>query len=127
MVITNQNVLPERALKFFVPPQTLALLADVFATWLDAADHLVHGVLRADFDASMIGCIVSWFSPGASIKAVGKQAIHLGGALQVLFGIRGRRWQQIPSTAGLINEYLVRPSEQETPVSAKPVDEGCYW
>ena len=55
------------------------------------------------------------------------EPIDLGGALQVLFGIRGRRWEQIASIAALMNESWVRPSEQEMPVSAKLVDEGCCW
>lgn len=63
-----------------MPPQALSPLAGVFVAWLDAVDHLVHGVLRADFDATAFGCIVYWFSLGASIKAGVKQAIHLGGA-----------------------------------------------
>jgi hypothetical protein len=64
---------------------------------------------------------------GAAITAAGKQAIHLGDALQVLFRIRGCRWEEIPSMAALMNEYWVRPSEQEMPVSAKLVDDGCRW
>jgi len=68
----------------------------------------------------LLGC-------GAAIQAVERKGINLGVALQVLLGIRGRRWEKIPSIAGLMNEYWVRPSEQETPVSAKLVDEGCCW
>jgi hypothetical protein len=126
-IFADQNVLPEMALQVLAPPQTLAPLTGGFATWLDALNHLTHSVLRADFDVALLGCGAYGLPLGAAIKAAGRQAIHLGGALQVLFGIRGRRWEQNPSIAGLMNEYWVRPSEQETPVSAKLVDEGCYW
>jgi hypothetical protein len=126
-IFADQNVLPEMALQVLAPPQTLAPLTGGFATWLDALNHLTHVVLQTDFDVALLGCGAYGLPLGAAIKAAGRQAIHLGGALQVLFGIRGRRWEQIPSIAGLMNEYWVRPSEQETPVSAKLVDEGCYW
>jgi hypothetical protein len=126
-IFADQNVLPEMALQVLAPPQTLAPLTGGFVTWLDALNYLTRSVLQTDFDVALLGCGAYGLPLGAAIKAAGRQAIHLGGALQVLFGIRGRRWEKIPSIAGLMNEYWVRPSEQETPVSAKLVDEGCYW
>jgi hypothetical protein len=62
-----------------------------------------------------------------AIKAMQRPALHLGGALQLLFGIRGRRWQAMPRYAALMNEFWVRPLPQETPAAAASVDGGCYW
>ena len=59
--------------------------------------------------------------------AGGRPALHLGGALQLLFGIRGRRWEAMPRFAALMNEAWVRPLPQETPAAASQVDGGCYW
>ena len=123
----NQQVLPAFNLQVLEPPQTLAPLTAGYPTWLDALNGLTQRVLQCDFDIALLGCGAYGLPLGASIKAAGRQAIHLGGALQVLFGIRGRRWENIPSIAVLMNGSWVRPSDQETPVSASRVDEGCYW
>jgi hypothetical protein len=47
----------------------------------------------------------------AAIKAMGRPALHLGGALQLLFGIRGRRWEG--------HAPLCRPDERS--LGAAPV------
>jgi hypothetical protein len=123
----NQQILPAFDLQVLAPPQTLAPLTAGYPTWLGALSDLTQSVLQCDFDVALLGCGAYGLPLGASIKAAGRQAIHLGGALQMLFGIRGRRWEKIPSMAALMNESWVRPSDQETPVSASSVDEGCYW
>ena len=51
----------------------------------------------------------------------------MGGATQILFGIKGRRWEEIPFFQNLINEYWVRPSIDETPSKANLVEDACYW
>ena len=63
----------------------------------------------------------------AHAKRRGKQAIHLGGPLQILFGIKGKRWDDIPSVSKFYNEYWTRPSDEETPVNNTKVEGGCYW
>ncbi len=126
-LFANQAVLPEFDLHVLVPPQTLAPMTAGFSTWLEAMDNLAKRVMEVDFDVALLGCGAYGLPLGAVIKQAGRQAIHLGGALQVLFGIRGRRWEQIGSVASLMNEHWIRPSSQETPESALLVDEGCYW
>jgi len=126
-LFTNKHVLPEFEMQVLAPPQTLAPLTGGFPTWFDALDHLTQSVLGREFDIALLGCGAYGLPLGAAIKRSGRQAIHLGGALQVLFGIRGRRWERIPSIAALMNGHWIRPSKGETPVSALSVDEGCYW
>lgn len=126
-LFSNPQILPEFELQVLAPPQTLAPLTGGYATWLEALDHLIERVHQRDFDVALLGCGAYGLPLGAAIKASGRQAIHLGGALQVLFGIRGRRWEQMPAIAALMKPSWVRPSQGETPVSAAFVDEGCYW
>ena len=75
----------------------------------------------------VLGCGAYGMPLGAAIKRAGRQAIHLGGSLQLLFGIRGRRWDALPSFQPLFNHDWVRPSAEETPQRAEAVDAGCYW
>ena len=55
------------------------------------------------------------------------KGIHMGGATQILFGIRGSRWDRMPFFQQLYNEYWIRPLAQETPANFKKVERGCYW
>lgn len=126
-LFVNPMVLPEFDLQVLAPPQTLAPLTGGYVSWLAALDDLVEKVLQQQFDVALLGCGAYGLPLGAAIKAAGKQAIHLGGALQVLFGIRGRRWEQMPAMAAMMNEHWIRASQAETPVSASRVDEACYW
>lgn len=123
----NTLVLPDFSLQVLNPPQTLAPFTGGYRNWIDALNDLTEKVLQHQFDVALLGCGAYGLPLGAAIKAAGKQAIHLGGALQVLFGIRGKRWEKIPTIAALMNEHWVRASKEETPFFASLVDEGCYW
>ena len=67
------------------------------------------------------------FPLAAKLKKAGKKAIHMGGVLQVLFGIKGASWDNDPVVSSLYNEYWVRPSDSEKPKSFGTVEGGCYW
>jgi len=123
----DSRVLPRFDLQVLAPPQTLAPATAGFASWLEAFDALETSVLSRAFDLALLGCGAYGLPLAARIKAHGRQAIHLGGSLQVLFGIRGRRWDQRPEFQALMTEAWVRPSSAETPESAGQVDGGCYW
>jgi hypothetical protein len=58
---------------------------------------------------------------------LGKKGIHLGGATQILFGIRGKRWDDDPFFQKLFNDYWVRPHPTEVPGNFQVVEGGCYW
>jgi hypothetical protein len=126
-LFADPRVLPQFELEVLAPPQTLAPMTEGHGSWLEALDKLTERVLQRSFDVALLGCGAYGLPLAAAIKRSGRQAIHLGGALQVLFGIRGRRWEQIPKIAALMNDHWIRPSEAETPVSAVRVDQGCYW
>ena len=51
----------------------------------------------------------------------------MGGATQVLFGVKGNRWDGIPEFQKYFNEYWVRPSKEETPEKANLAEDACYW
>ncbi|WP_415399112.1 hypothetical protein [Synechococcus sp. W4D4] len=119
--------LPDFSLLLVRPPQTLGGQTEEFGSWIQALDDLVRKVRAVDFDVALIGCGAYGLPLGAAIKAMGKPSIHLGGALQLLFGIRGRRWEAMPQYAALMNDSWVRPSPDETPRAANKVDGGCYW
>jgi hypothetical protein len=62
----------------------------------------------------------------AYAKRMGKKGIHLGGALQLMFGIMGKRWEG-RQISGARLEHWVHPSEEETPSNKEIVEGGSYW
>lgn len=124
----NPDILPEFELETIKAVQTLCNSKDErFPTWFDALQYMEEQIATKDFDVAIIGCGAYGLPLAAYVKSIGKQAIHLGGAVQVMFGIRGKRWEDIPFFQEQMNEYWKRPSEDEKPKEASSVEEGCYW
>ena len=115
-LFSDKNILPEFTLRTVKAVQTIAGVKDCrFRSWFDALDYMYKEVIKEDFDVSIIGCGAYGLPLAARIKESGKIAIHLGGATQILFGIKGKRWDNIPGISKLYNEYWVRPSDNERP------------
>jgi hypothetical protein len=87
---------------------------------------------QVDYDICLIGCGAYGFPLAAHAKRMGNVGFHLGGSLQLLFGIRGKRWENpdynpVYNYAALMNEHWVKPAEEERPVAANKVEGACYW
>ena len=127
----NPDMLPEFAsLQTIRSVQTSAGGQDPrFSDWFEAYDYLCGEISKVEFDVVLIGC-GSYNLPLASyIKRLGKKAVVMGGSVQLLFGIRGQRWDSAGDwiEQGLYNEHWVRPSDEETPQKSSGVEGGCYW
>ena len=139
LLFENKDVLPEfKSLRVIKAVQSLGKGDDRFKDWFEALEYMQKEIDKVDYDICLIGAGAYGFPLAAHIKRKGKKAIHMGGALQLLFGIRGRRWEvwdeeatQFETPKGfytnLMNEYWVRPNEQEKPKAASNVEGGCYW
>lgn len=75
----------------------------------------------------MIGCGPFSSFLAAEFKRRGKQAIQYGGSLQILFGVRGKRWDKIPEFQKYMNEYWIRPDQDIAPDDKECMDQGDYW
>ena len=96
-------------------------------TWFDALESMKREIDKRDFDIAIIGCGAYGFPLAAYVKSIGKKAVHLGGATQMLFGIKSKSWEDEPKFHYLINEYWVSPKETERPANYKLVEGGRYW
>lgn len=125
------NILPEFELITLKAVQTVAGQQDPrFATWFDALDWMYQEAMKINFDVAVIGCGAYGFPLAAKLKMAGKKAIHLGGATQLMFGIRGKRWDQDEDKAYVrkfYNDAWVYPGDQDKPKNADQVEGGCYW
>ena len=98
-----------------------------FNDWFEALDWMKCEIDKRDFDIAIIGCGAYGFPLAAYVKQIGKKAIHLGGAVQTLFGIRSNAADNNPRVKPLMNVYWVSPSIDETPKGIELVENSRYW
>jgi hypothetical protein len=127
LLFHNPGVLPEFELLTLKAVQSIAGASTGFKDWFEALDWMCEQIAGMDFDVAIIGAGAYSLPLAAFVKSLGKQGIHMGGATQILFGIRGSRWDRMPFFQGLYNEYWVHPLADETPAEFKKVEGGCYW
>ena len=128
-LFSNPDVLPEfKELKVLKAVQSLGGHNEQFKNWFEALDYMKGKILEIDFDIALIGCGAFGMPLASFIKNQGKQAVHLGGWVQMLFGIYGKRWiEDQPQYKNIINEFWIRPQASEKPKGADIVEGGCYW
>lgn len=99
-----------------------------FKTWFDALDYMRDEMNKVDYDIALIACGAYGFPLGAYAKQNGKKAFVIGGNLQLLFGIKGRRWAQTDKYKRIMEKpSWVWPSESETPQGIERVPGSGYW
>lgn len=113
LLFLDKNVLPSFELQTIKAVQSRGIVPTGFSNWFEALSSMQDKILKKDFDVAIIGCGAYGLPLAAFIKGLGKTAIHLGGATQILFGIKGKRWDKIPFFNNLYNENWVRPSSEE--------------
>ncbi len=141
VLFANKDILPSFELINYKPVQSLGG-SNLFESWFDALSFMECEISRMSFDVALLGCGAYGLPLGAFIKRMGKQAVHIGGGLQLFFGIKGNRWESEAykdywhyrpgvdisiNYRPLFNENWVRPSKEETPESANRVEGACYW
>lgn len=134
----NPDILPEFELLTLKAVQSNAGAEVPFSDWFEALKYMEDEMVKIDFDFCILGCGAYGLPLAATVKRMGKKSIHMGGGSQLLFGIKGRRWdndgyhwkdlpQLYTNYSSLYNEYWVRPSQTETPKAAQNVEGACYW
>ena len=136
LLFKNPEILPSFELHTLKAVQSLGG-SNQFPNWFEALNWMKNEMDKIDYDICLIGCGAYGFPLAAYAKRQGKKAVHMGGALQLLFGISGKRWEDPKygsatlkrngAYTGLFNKYWCRPNEQENPPIAIQVEGGCYW
>lgn len=98
-----------------------------FDDWFQALDWMKSEIDKRDFDIAIIGCGAYGFPLAAHVKQIGKKALHLGGAVQYLFGIRSSAGENNKELRSLMNEYWIHPSSDEIPKNYQLVENARYW
>jgi hypothetical protein len=97
-----------------------------YATALDLLADIRMRVEARTFEVALIGAGTLGSMLAAAVKDEGRVGISLGGHLQVLFGVTGRRWNERPEwRRNYINETWIEAPERYRP---DPEETGeNYW
>lgn len=143
VLFDNPDILPDFNLITMRAVQTVAGNKSEFADWFEALAYMEQQMEEIDFDIAIIGCGAYGLPLAAHAKRLGKQAIHLAGGTQLLFGIIGNRWTGHYKEMGiwhylpgkdinidytpLFNDNWIYPLKCDTPNNTKAVENSCYW
>ena len=100
------------------------MVPPVHSDWFVALEAMKEGMRQLDYDVLLVGAGAWGLALAAAAKEAGKVGIHMGGNVQLLFGIKGARWDSYPD---LYNEHWVYPADSETPKGVENVEGSCYW
>jgi hypothetical protein len=132
-VFQNKNWLPQFYLQLYKPFQTSGegVSPEIPSSWDSALNMMLDEISKLEFDIALISAGGYGLPLAAGLKQSGKIAIHVGGVLQLFFGIRGGRWDSVASQYGSLSLYhtdsWVRPLKEETPDWSKSIEGGAYW
>ena len=126
LVTGVSQILPDFQLDVLKPPVTFAG-ENESAQWFEQFSGVANQLRARDFDVMIAGAGGYGLPLANVVKEMGKTAIHLGGQVQVLFGIRGKRFSHTSSIAAFMDDTWISPSADETPKQAQRVEDGAYW
>lgn len=123
----HPDVLPQFALRTVRMPLSPGLCAPEEPSWQARLDKVRAAVDAEPYDVLLVGAGGISLLLAAHAKRSGRIGFHMGGPTQVLFGIRGKRWDSEPFFQTAMTPAWTRPGEEETPPEAWRVEQGCYW
>lgn len=123
----QKELLPQFNLLTLRAVQTISGNNDGFLDWFEALEYMKNKIDSYNYDVAIIGAGAYGLPLASHIKNQGKISIHLGGATQIMFGVKGKRWDNHPVISKLYNDYWTRANENERPKDYKKVEGGCYW
>ena len=122
----DPNILPEFDLQTYMP-FFRGVRDDFELDWFGRLDRMKREISDLDFDIALIAAGSYGFPLAAHIKRLGRKSVMMGGVLQLLFGIRGARWDASKVYQKFYNEYWIRPGDEYKPKGFHKFDGGCYW
>jgi hypothetical protein len=142
-IFSNPNVLPDFELITLRAVQSVGGAEVPYKDWFEALKYMEDIISNIDFDICILGCGAYGMPLAAHVKRIGKKSVHVGGGTQLLFGIKGKRWEEEEVYKGvwkyrpneeiainylnLFNKHWVYPDKNEKPKGAENVEGACYW
>lgn len=123
----NKKILPDFNLLTIKAEQTNGGGRNGNKTFTESLELMKEKIDKLNFDIALIGCGAYGLLLANHVKTNKKQAIHIGGGLQILFGIKGKRWDVHPEISAMYNDFWVRPLDNEKTINIDLVEGGTYW
>jgi len=103
----------------------------IHSNWLETFTIMCNDIKKLDFDIAMLGCGGYGVPLCDYIKRkLNKSAIYIGGGLQLMFGVMGKRWENREDWKQIIAENkcnFIHPSGDEIIKNKHLLEGGCYW
>jgi hypothetical protein len=130
-IYKNNPIFMEDQEFIFYKPYNTSGKNHLHKNWKQTFEIMCSEISKLDFDIALLGC-GGYGVPlcGFIYDKLNKSAIYIGGGLQLLFGVMGKRWDNTEMWQNIINENdceFIRPSEEETIKNKDLVSDGCYW
>ncbi len=128
-LFSDKDVLPDFDLTIYRPFNSYTDKPAQGKSWFDYLEKMKQDICSIDFEIALIAAGPFGLPLAAAVKANGRKAVHVGGALQLLFGIKGNRWEERPEFAAYMNEHWVKPLANEIPEeeTKQKIDNSSYW
>ena len=121
------RLLPDFELLTLKCPLHAHLVSPEQPSWMATLENLCSKCDAVNYVVLIAGA-GAWGLPLAvHAKSRGKVGVHMGGATQLLFGIKGGRWDDRSDASEIYNEHWIYPSDEETPEGVELIEGGCYW
>lgn len=116
--------------QFIQPPLTLAG-NHANLNWESHYDRFIYGSAFSElteFDVALVaaggyGMLIA----NHIYTNLKKSVMYIGGALQIFFGVIGKRWFNNREILNLTNDDWIRPIKDDKPPNFAKVERGCYW
>jgi hypothetical protein len=123
-----------KELKWIAPPQSYAGQVPKGyenKTWIDALDDTARKIADAGyFDVALLSCGAYGGPLQTHIRQLNASSIYVGGTLQAIFGIKGRRWarwyDKWIQTHPDEKNWWVKPDKRERPKKCDLVEDCPY-
>jgi hypothetical protein len=130
-IFKNKNIFhPDQKFIFYKAYNTAAG-NHLHSSWLQTFNIMCNDIEKIDFDIALLGCGGYGLPLCNFIKTyLNKSAIYIGGGLQLLFGVMGKRWENTDLWKKIIKENnckFIRPNNHEKIQNSNTIEGGCYW
>lgn len=99
-------------------------------SWKETYEIMCNDISKFNFDIALLGCGGYGLPLCYFIKTrLNKSAIYIGGFLQILFGVTGKRWENEEWLKRIKEENIkfIKPNENESIPNSNLIEDGCYW
>jgi hypothetical protein len=126
LLFEDKNVLPDFELITFKTYQTHGG-GNTDLPWNVCYEDMINRINSLDFHVALVGCGAYGLPVCNQIKKMGKPVVHVGGGLQIMFGIKGNRWDNTPAVNKYYNQNWKRPYDYEKTRNHAVVEGSTYW